>query len=741
MFYIDDPENAEVADMYGIVMGTSHTEPMTRQTVEQGTLLDGVWSWDSNRKNVTAFMKEGVERTKNYETLYTLGMRGLGDAESPTLNASQLQTIVQVQQQLIGEVYNTTNVSGIPQMWCLYKEVGGYFADGLQVPDDVTLLWADDNWADVQRLPIGNETDKSGGAGIYYHADYVGDPRNYKWIDTNSLAKYWSELTQAYARGAHNIWILNVGDLKPMETPIAYFLDMAYDAPAMRSPASSSQWLNKWAARQFGQRAAAQTAVVLSNYSMLASRRKYELMDQSTYSLINYDEANSVLQEWADLVESAQSMYDSMSISMQPAYFQLVLHKCIAGYTYHQTYITAAKNNLYGLQKRTSTNLWAQRTLNYFNQDQAITNRYHSLLDGKWNHMMDQAHFGYQYWQQPMRNMMPPVAYVQEQEVSVAGQLGVTCEANNGTIPGDDQFHANSGTSLTLPPISPYSPGRWIEVFSRGTQAVNFNVSSDSCVSVAPSSGMLQGPGGNMTDMRLVVSVDWKNAPNGSTISMINITTTTPSGQYINGTYPYGNFNMPQIMLPINKTSAPSSFRGFVECDASISIEAEHFTNSTKNSDAGYEVFPKYGRTLSGVALMPFTAPSQSATESSAPMLTYDFYTFTPKVTNANVTLYAGAAMNTNPNRPMRYAVSIDDGKAQVVQPNPLTHLWPLPQMWYTMVADAAATNNTTHAIPEPGPHTLNLWLLEPGLVVQKVVIDLGGVRDSYLGPPESMRV
>ncbi len=166
MFYVDDALNAVTADEYGIVMGTSHTEPMARATNEQSKFLNGTWGWSVNRANVTEFMRQGVERAMPYETLYTMGMRGLGDVESPTLNSSSLEQIVNVQQGLLREVYNTTNLSSIPQMWCLYKEVGGYFADGLDVPDDVTLLWSDDNWADMQRLPLKNETSRSGGAGI-----------------------------------------------------------------------------------------------------------------------------------------------------------------------------------------------------------------------------------------------------------------------------------------------------------------------------------------------------------------------------------------------------------------------------------------------------------------------------------------------------------------------------------------------------------------------------------------------
>ncbi|KIW24133.1 uncharacterized protein PV07_09865 [Cladophialophora immunda] len=737
MFFVDDPLNAATADEYGIVIGTSHTEPMMRATNEQSLFLNGTWAWATNRANVTDFMRQGAERARPYESLYTMGMRGLGDTASPTLNASSLEQIVNVQQGLLRQVYNVSNVSAIPQMWCLYKEVGGYFAEGLEVPDDITLLWSDDNWANMQRLPLANETDRSGGAGIYYHADYVGDPRDYKWIDTISLPKYWSELQQAYERQARQIWILNVGDLKPLELPISYFFATAYDAPALASPNSTQVWLSQWVARQFGTQVADATATILMNYSLLAGRRKYELVDPTTYSLINYNEADSVLQQWQDLVRAATAIYDQLDASVQPSYFELVLHKCMAGYTVYAIHANAAKNNLYSEQGRTSTNALAQSVMDYFAQDHTLTQRYHNLLNGKWQHMMDQTHLGYQYWQQPMRNSMPPVAYVQQREVSLAGQLGVTCDGNNGTVPGDDMYHTLSSNALTLPPMDPYGPSRWIDVFSRGTDSVSFNVSSDPHVVVTPSSGVLQASG-NTTDMRLAVTIDWTNAPNGSTMSTINITTTTATGAYDNATYPYGNFKMPQVQVPVNKTAVPASFHGFVESDLTISIEPEHFATNTSNGSAYYEIIPSYGRTVSGVALLPFTAQSQSTQSSSAPKLGYSFYTFTPNVTNANLTLIAGTAMNTDPTRPLKYAVSIDDDAPQVVQPNPLTDLWPLPAMWDGMVANAAMTNTTTHNITRAGAHTLNLWLLEPGLVVQKLVLDLGGVRDSYLGPPES---
>jgi hypothetical protein len=268
-------------------------------------------------------------------------------------------------------------------MWCLYKEVGGFYEAGLTVPDEITILWSDDNWGNPSRLPVGNETDRPAGSGVYYHFDYVGSPRDYKWVNTINLQKTYEQMQLSYARGAREIWILNVGDLKPLELPINHFFDLAYDAPMWSDTNSTSRWSQLWAAQQYGASVAAATVEVLSNYSVLAGRRKYELIDPTTYSLIDYNEANTVLGEWTTLVDAAQTIYDSLDSTAQASFFEMVLHPCLAGATLHQIYVDVAKNNLYTTQERSSANAWAQRALTEFQQDQNITNTYHKLLDGK----------------------------------------------------------------------------------------------------------------------------------------------------------------------------------------------------------------------------------------------------------------------------------------------------------------------------------------------------------------------
>ena len=369
----------------------------------------------------------------------------------------------------------------------------------------------------------------------------------------------------------------------------------------------------------------------------------------------------------------------------------------------------------------------AGQVLQAFSQDAAITKIYHSLLGGKWNHILDQTHLGYDYWQQPMRNTIPPLGYVQETEIGLAGNMGVSVEASNGSVPGDSNYNvALSNPTLNLPPMDPYGPKtRYIEIYSRGTGAFTFQVSTGaSYVTATPSSGTVQPDG--KSDVRVLLSVDWSKAPAGSSTILMNVTSSDD----------YGSFGMPSVMLPVNNTQVPTDFHGHVESDRTVSIEAEHTIKNISSGDVSYGIIPSYGRTLSGVTLFPVTAATQ--TPPSSPMLQYSMYLFTQ--TLANVTVYVSPSLNTDPSRPLAYALAVDDGKPTTVTITPQYNLGALPNAWNTAVANAAWSNTTSVPVTK-GAHTLSLWAMEPGVVFQKIVVDLGGVRSSYLGPPESMIV
>lgn len=393
MFEVDFVDNQPLADAFEVVLGTSHTEPLMRAQNEFTTFYQGAWAYNLNNATIDEYFRYGVQRAKPYtrNSLYTMGMRGTGDTaiEGLGLDAivTMLETLVHNQQEIISQGLGV-DISTIPQMWCLYKEVQTYIFDGLDVPEDITLLWSDDNWGNVRRYPISNETSRAGGAGVYYHFDYVGDPRDYKWINTVKLAKTAEQMHMAYSRGADRIWIVNVGDLKPMEIPINHFMDMAYDA-TMWDVDSSEVWAAAWAAREFTPELAADISEVMIKYGTMANRRKFELIEPQTYSVINYNEGDGVLAQWADLQAKAEAIYEQLPESHQPAFFQMVLHPVTGGNIVNKIYIGAAKNIMYAQQKRNSANDVMYSVFGLSDADSNLTSTWDEMLDGKWAHMMD----------------------------------------------------------------------------------------------------------------------------------------------------------------------------------------------------------------------------------------------------------------------------------------------------------------------------------------------------------------
>jgi hypothetical protein len=340
-----------------------------------------------------------------------------------------------------------------------------------------------------------------------------------------------------------------------------------------------------------------------------------------------------------------------------------------------------------------------------------------------------------------MRDLSPQLQYLQPFERSLSGDMGIAIEGTDASIPGDDQFHANSGTFLTMLPMSPFGKSRWIDIFSQGTNNFTFNIAAEPFVTVTPKSGTIS-PMGNGTDTRIQVSIDWSKAPPAPGITRLNITSSTDYGT---------QYSPPYLLIPYNRHVVPATFKsGFVESDATISIEAEHYshTNPGTSSSLTYTTIPDYGKTLSGVTLSDINAPSLTTT--SGPSLEYNFYTFTSTTSSnaANISLILSPSLNTYPGRPLRYAIAIDDQTPQVVQfvmdKPPSTQKEGrsngMPINWEKAVSDACWTSKTKLVI-EQGEHRLRYWALEPGVVLQKVVVDLGGVRWSYLGPPESFRI
>jgi len=609
-FNDDDTLNPVKADEWGIIMGTSHHEPMLRAQQEWKRYGSGKWDYDSNEVTLKTFWKKGMENMGSHESIVTVGMRGDGDKPMTEGTATTLlERIVKDQRQIIEEVTGKP-AAETPQLWALYKEVQDYYDKGMRVPDDVTLLLCDDNWGNIRKLPKLNETSRKGGYGIYYHFDYVGGPRNYKWLNTNPIPRVWEQMHLAWEYNARQIWIVNVGDIKPMEFPISFFLDYAWN-PEKIGAADLQKYTEQWCAAQFGEKHAEEIARITSGYLKLNGRRKPELLDQDTYSIDNYHEFENAVKEYKQVLTMAEYIEGQLPAGYKDAYFQLVLHPVKAMANLYNMYYNAALNRFAYKNRYAVANEYADKVKQLYANDSLISLQYNRLNNGKWNHMMDQTHIGYTYWQQPQQQKMPDVKYVSKDSVLDEPER-VSSDERNAVVPSNEK--------------------------------------------------------GNV----------------------------------------------------------------FFEKEGCVSMEAAHYTRTTDAKGNSIKILPDLGRTGSAVTVFPVTMAPQTLVY-GAPKLEYEMYVYDTGA--VKIQAYFSPTLNFHNDEGLRYAVAIDDELPQVI---PINKDDNNVRTWEKWVAANIIIRTTDHRVLKPGKHILKCWMMNPAIVLQKIVVDLGGVKPSYLGPPET---
>jgi hypothetical protein len=713
-FNEDDPSNPRLADEYGIVMGNSHQEPMLRAQKEWDRRYGKHWDYWADAKNLQKFWREGVRRNKNYESIISMGLRGAQDtamAEGKPIQEiiDKLQEIIDVQRKIIAEEVNP-DLTKVPQLWCPYKETQEYYDKGAKIPDDITILWCDENWGNIWRLPTEKERKRPGGAGIYYHFDFHGGPRSYEWLNTSPIPRIWEQMHLAYRHGADRIWIVNVGDIKPMEFPISFFIDYGWNPdrwPAEKLP----EYTKDWAEQQFGPRYAVDIADILTKYTKYNGRRKPELL-ADTYSLVNYREAETVVDDYNKLAEKAEKIYKAIPAEYKDAYYQLVLYPVAACANLNELYLALGKNHLYEKQGRAATNDMADKVKELYKKDAEITNYYNTVLaGGKWNHLADTTHIGYTSWNPPPRNIMPNV-----NKVSVPGK------ANMGVaIEGSDSWWPMDKSEAILPEFDPFNQQKYyIEVFNRGRAPFDYKIESgEPWLLVTPNQGKVD------KEQRVWVSVDWQKAPAGK--QSASFTITGPDNKQV------------VVKAPINNPASPKpdQVKGFVEGNGYVSIEAEHYTRAVESPPIKWLRIPDLSRTLSGVTVVPVTAQSRKP-EGDSPRLEYSMYLFNSG--KVEVKVYVSPTQNFLGTGGLRYAISFDDQAPQIVNIHEKDTIpfWKYPPAWNQAVTENIKITTSKHTINKPGEHVLKFWMVDPGIVLQKIVVNAGGVKPSYLGPPES---
>ncbi|MFC5283011.1 glycosyl hydrolase 115 family protein [Pedobacter alpinus] len=697
-FNDDDKLNPILADEYGIVMGTSHHEPMQRAQQEWKRFGKGEWNYQTNEANLKQFWRDGIVNMGNHESIVTLAMRGDGDEPMTEGTATALlERIVKDQREIITDVTKKP-ASETPQLWALYKEVQDYYDKGMRVPDDVTLLLCDDNWGNIRKLPQLNAAPRKGGYGIYYHFDYVGGPRSYRWLNTNPISKVREQMNLAYKYGADQIWIVNVGDLKPMEFPTEFFLDYALDPD--KWPADKIQnYTERWVSAQFGDKYVKEIAEIIDGYTQINGRRKPELLSPTSYSLVNYNEFENVVVTYNHLLSSALSIEAKLPENYKDAFFELVLHPVQACANLNEMYYTVAKNELYASQKRTATNTMAQKAKILFQNDKDIAFRYNEeTANGKWPHMMDQTHIGYTSWDNPREDIMPEVKTI---TLSATPDFGI---AIVGSV--DDLTLGNSAQKQLQ--FDFYTQKNYVEIFNKSIKAFDFEVDvKEPWLKASIKKDEIND------EKRIWFEADWNQIPEGKHLVPITVKAMDKSFT---------------VYAAVNKApSAVESKPNYLPSNAYLSLDAENF--STSSPKRGWEILPHYGRTNSGITAVPVNSPSQPL-DANSPYVAYEINSQDAGPINLN--LYLSPTIDFLDKGGLLFAISFDDEKPQIINLNENDN----ERTRDRLLANSIKQINVKHDFKTAGKHTLKFWRIDAGVVLQKIVIDSGGLATSYLGAP-----
>ncbi|HWB83393.1 MAG TPA: glycosyl hydrolase 115 family protein [Bryobacteraceae bacterium] len=729
------PDNKSVADDYAIVMSSSHAEPMLRNNVtEWDSQARGPWDYAHNRESVRNYWDQRAAENGKFENLFEIGMRGIHDSPMPGPSdlASRVNLLEQVfhdQREILSHRVNP-DVARVPQIFCAYKEVLQLYQAGLKVPDDAILGWADDNFGYTRQLSTPAQQHRAGGSGMYYHVSYWGAPHDYLWLCTTPPSLIWEEMSKAYDYQTRAAWILNVGDIKPAELDTEFFLSMAWDMSRFAHE-NQKEFLAAWAAREFSPRYAAGVADILDEYYRLSFARKPEHMgwnsasrpvSRTEFTPVSYgDEAQLRLNKYARLDREAERIYADLPANQKDSFYELVLYPVRAAGLMNQKMLYADRSYLYAAQGRASTNDCARKVRTAFARIELETNTFNqAIAGGKWRYMMSSNPRNLSVFDLPATALVTPVPGI-AWGIAVEGHTTAMVDhpaRAHGSVAGEIGKWARSGDKEydLLPPFDAFTRRKhFVDIFKCGTTPFAWTASTSApWISLSAQSGRVDD------DQRIWVDILWAQAPKGTNIPA-TITFRGPNGDRT-------------VRLEVSNPDPPvQPMPRFVESDGVVSMEAEHFTRQVTRNRVEWRVLPDLGRTGGTVSIFPSTAPSletPAELPAEAPALEYDFYNWSD--TPLKILVTALPTQRIDEGRHLRYAVALDDDAPVPVNLEDGSR-------WDVNVLRAAVVGSSEHAAIRPGRHTLRLWMMDPGVVLDKIVLNFGGLRPSYLGPPETV--
>lgn len=727
------PENKLVADTFAIVMGSTHCEPLLLNTAsEWDTQTMGPWNYDKNKEGINRVLTQRVRENSPYENVYTLALRGLHDgAMSTTLpmheKVRMLQQALLDQRQILAENIDRP-VETVPQAFTPYKEVLEIYSNGLELPDDVTIVWPDDNYGYMKRLSGVREQRRTGRSGVYYHVSYLGVPHSYLWFSTTPPSLMYEELRKAYDTTADRLWLLNCGDLKGSEMQVSLFLDMAWDIGRFTAD-NVVTYPARWLAGIFGEAYYDRLEAMTREHLRLAFPRKPEYMgwgyhwnrfdhncEQLTdtdFSFTNYDEAPRRLEAYRKLGARAEALLHEIGDEARPAFYQLVYYPLRGAELMNRMTLGGQRNRWYARQGRAATNAVRDEVQRCYDSLQVITRGYNSLLGGKWNHMMSMR-----------QNYDGVSSYFNLPHLAThdaAGAPRLALQVAGEDVTGARAFHA-------LPAFDNYLRRTYpVEIYNRGGGTLAWTAhASEPWVVLSKSAGK------TADEERITVGIDWEKAPSGNAVPAQIVFRAGEQSE--------------KVLVSLFNPTAPSraELRGiYVENNGCVSIPAAGCHRVRENDRIKITVVEDLGIEGPALQLGDPTAPLQIFRSRDVPCAEYDFYAFDAGSVDVytyvlpTFPLHADRdfRIGENTNTDTKYSVQIDDGALATPSSSHVEYA----QVWFESVLRNCAVNKSTLHIDKPGRHTLRIRVGAPGIVLQKIVLDFGGMKRSYLGPQSTL--
>lgn len=727
------PENKLVADTFAIVMGSTHCEPLLLNTAsEWDTQTMGPWNYDKNKEGINRVLTQRVRENSPYENVYTLALRGLHDgAMSTTLpmheKVRMLQQALLDQRQILAENIDRP-VETVPQAFTPYKEVLEIYSNGLELPDDVTIVWPDDNYGYMKRLSGVREQRRTGRSGVYYHVSYLGVPHSYLWFSTTPPSLMYEELRKAYDTTADRLWLLNCGDLKGSEMQVSLFLDMAWDIGRFTAD-NVVTYPARWLAGIFGEAYYDRLEAMTREHLRLAFPRKPEYMgwgyhwnrfdhncEQLTdtdFSFTNYDEAPRRLEAYRQLGARAEALLHEIGDEARPAFYQLVYYPLRGAELMNRMTLGGQRNRWYARQGRAATNAVRDEVQRCYDSLQVITRGYNSLLGGKWNHMMSMR-----------QNYDGVSAYFNLPHLAThdaAGAPRLALQVTGEDVTGARAFHA-------LPAFDNYLRRTYpVEIYNRGGGTLAWTAhASEPWVVLSKSAGK------TADEERITVGIDWEKAPSGNAVPAQIVFRAGEQSE--------------KVLVSLFNPTAPSraELRGiYVENNGCVSIPAAGCHRVRENDRIKITAVEDLGIEGPALQLGDPTAPLQIFRSRDVPCAEYDFYAFDAGSVDVytyvlpTFPLHADRdfRIGENTNTDTKYSVQIDDGALATPSSSHVEY----SQVWFESVLRNCAVNKSTLHIDKPGRHTLRIRVGDPGIVLQKIVLDFGGMKRSYLGPQSTL--